>query len=54
MARLEAPDSASVMEEWAEAGLEEAQPVEGPGREVSVVDRREGKEHRESEKAWTS
>jgi hypothetical protein len=54
MARSEAPDWASVMEEWAEVALEGARPAEGPDPEVSVVDHREGKEHRESEKAWTS
>jgi hypothetical protein len=43
-----------VTEEWAEAGQEGARPAEGPDPEVSVVDHREGKEHRESEKAWTS
>ncbi len=50
MARSEA----LVTEERAEAGLEGAQPVEGPDRAVSVVDHQEGKEHQESEKAWTS
>ncbi len=54
MVRAEAQDQVSVRAGSASAGQVEARSVEAPDPAVLVEDRREGKEHQELERVWTS